>query len=373
MRITCIIYSLSAGGAERVMTWLADRLTKAGHEVSLVTYTSLPDYYAQPDGVTRHRAGEGLPPYCRWFRLGCHFRRFLNIRQAIRESRPDVVVSFINITNCLVLLATRFLGRSVPVVVSERADPREHKIGWKWSLLRSLTYPLAHAVVVQTEDVAAWARSRWPRWRVAVVANAVDIPAGVDQEPALPQAATHNIVAMGRLVEQKGFDLLLEAFAPLAQRHPGWALTILGEGNRRAALVDQARALGIADRVHLPGVVNPPYRALAQADIFVLSSRFEGFPNALLEAMAMGAPAVSFDCPSGPGDIIRPGVDGLLVPAGDVVALRGALATLMDDETRRRAMGHRATEVRRRFAPEAIYLSWADILGKASVPYKVTQ
>ena len=121
------------------------------------------------------------------------------------------------------------------------------------------------------------------------------------------------LVGAGRLVKQKGFDLLLPSFASLAERFPAWGLLILGEGPDRPSLERQAAALRIADRVLMPGVVKKLHAILQHCDIFVLSSRFEGQPLALMEAMLCGLPVVSYDCPSGPAAIVRPGVDGLLV------------------------------------------------------------
>jgi glycosyltransferase involved in cell wall biosynthesis len=169
-------------------------------------------------------------------------------------------------------------------------------------------------------------------------------------------------VGVGRLGVEKGFDLLIRAFAGIAGEHPRWRLTILGEGEERGALVAEIERSGLAGRVDLPGREADAAGVLRRSDLFVLSSRYEGFPNALCEAMACGLPVIAFDCHSGPAEIIRDGVDGVLVPAGNIDALSTAMARLIVDPEGRRRMGARATEVSDRFSVERIGSLWERIL-----------
>jgi glycosyltransferase involved in cell wall biosynthesis len=172
-----------------------------------------------------------------------------------------------------------------------------------------------------------------------------------------------RLVAMGRLGPEKGFDLLIAAFARLAATHPEWSLTILGEGRERARLEALVESLGMTGRVSLPGRAADPLPHLAIAHVFALSSRREGFPNALLEAMAAGLPPVAFDCRSGPAEIITDGVNGLLVPDGDVDALAASLRRLMESPAERQRLGANARGVADVLSPDRILLAWDALVG----------
>jgi GalNAc-alpha-(1->4)-GalNAc-alpha-(1->3)-diNAcBac-PP-undecaprenol alpha-1,4-N-acetyl-D-galactosaminyltransferase len=372
MRLALVISQLGAGGAERVMSALANHWAEQGHEISLITLSSdTEDFYAISSNVRRLGLDLMGPSAGYLQAIWRNVVRLRSLRKSILGVRPDCVVSFTDKTNVLVLLAMS--GSSVPVVVSERVDPRQYPIGRIWSCLRKLLYRRASGLVVQTEELRVWAESHVPGGRVHVVPNPVrNWPQNLSQGgDALecPVPAPY-VLAMGRLTHQKGFDLLIEAFAEVVLRRGArgsWSLAILGEGEWRGKLDDLVSRVGLSGRVRLPGVVRDPERWLQHAGLFVLSSRYEGYPNALLEAMASGVACVSYACSTGPSEILSDGVDGRLVrPVGSVAQLADAMAELMDDPDARQRLALAARQTAEGFAIQRVGDRWLSVLSLAA-------
>jgi glycosyltransferase involved in cell wall biosynthesis len=354
--VLLVVSSLSAGGAERVVQELASFWAAKGWRVGVLTLSSPQgDHYRLPASVTRFGLALLNSSANPLQSLRNRTRRVRALRSAVRSFVPDVVVSFVDRTNVLLLFA--LLGCSVPTVVSERIDPRRYQIGLFWTLGRALLYPRAAAVVVQTDSVALWAERLVPKQKIRVIPNFVP-------NLRVPSRGSprRTVLGVGRLNRQKGFDLLLEAYARSGVRRDGYRLVILGEGPERAALEELAAKLGVADVVEMPGVVSAPEDWMEQAAVFVLASRFEGFPNVLVEAMAMGCAVVAADCPSGPREIVSHGENGLLVPVEDVPALSQAIASLVEDDRLRDRLAKNAIAVRERLAAPAILGRWERLL-----------
>lgn len=361
MRCTLIIHSLNSGGAERVISNMANYWAAKGWEINLLTFddNSKKTFYDLDPKISHIPLGiAGYSPNP-IMGIWNNLTRIQSLRTVIIKSKPNVVISFMNQTNEIVLLATRWLN--VPVVVSERNDPASQTTGKIWEQLRQWTYPLADRIVVQTKRAGDYFSSKLQK-RICVIPNPVLLPPDEQEISDKLSSGKRSLIAMGRLVPQKGFDMLLEAMAKLKDRYPEWTLTILGEGELRSQLESLRNELGLGDRVHLLGRVKNPHVFLKQADIFIMSSRFEGFPNALCEAMACGLPVISTDCPNGPREIIRDGVDGILVPNEDVSALAAAMERLMYDEKERQSLADRATEVTERFGLEKVMLMWESLI-----------
>jgi glycosyltransferase involved in cell wall biosynthesis len=251
------------------------------------------------------------------------------------------------------LLSARTAPRRLIRVAQDHMNLGTYRPGLRRAIIRS--YPRLDAVTVLTQHDRRDYQHAFGRSGVRLEC----IPNGIPPRDA-PSAAhdARRLVAAGRLTAQKGFDMLLDAFAQVTAKHPDWTLTIYGAGPWRQQLTDQRDRLGLTSVVRLPGLTRQLDRELAASSIFVLSSRVEGLPMVLLEAMSTGLPAVAFDCPTGPGEVIEDGVNGRLVPPADVDALAAALMELIEEPDRRRAMGAAAYETSRLFFMPSVRDSW---------------
>lgn len=361
-RLTLTVPSLAFGGAERVVAKMANHWAARDEAVTVVTLSAeAGDTYPLDSRVSRvalnaMRESRGVVQAVNHNLIRVHL-----LRTAIAQTQPETVISFTDRMNVLTAVACRPLG--VDTVLSERIDPSRHQIGRAWSWLRRRFYPSARALVVQTERVRRQMQRIMRGRPIYVIPNAVEPPANAGTGNSQRDAAgVRWVIAVGRLAPQKGFDLLIDAFARIAERHPQWSLKILGEGPARPSLERLVVRRGLDQRVVLTGWEPDPASVLRQCELFVLSSRFEGFPNALLEAMACGVPSISFDCDSGPAEIIRDDVDGLLVPPENVAALAAAMDRFIENEPLRRRLGGEAMHVVERFSVERYFAQWDAVL-----------
>jgi glycosyltransferase involved in cell wall biosynthesis len=344
--------TLGAGGAERVLSDMANYWARRGFEVTLATWCGrdVPDFYGLDAAVRREWLDAPLSKDTLAGQVAVNLRRCRKLRRLIRRTRPTALVSFIHTSNVLAILAS--LGLGVRIVVSERVQPElDPKMSRPWRIMRRLLYRLADEVVVQGRGAARWIATNCGR-------PAVVIPNPLRLLPPAGDARQPFILATGRLVPQKGFDLLLHAFARVAARFPEWRVFIAGDGPERERLAGLREELGLGGRVELLGIVRDIEAWMGRASLVVQPSRFEGFPNVVLESMGMGAAVISADCPAGPADLIADGVNGRLVPVEDVEALARAMGELMDDGALRASLGSEAVKVRERFHQERIMALW---------------
>ena len=348
------------------MSIMANYWAVRGNSVTLITLDSKDSdfYYLHPD-INRIALNVMGDSANHWQAIINSGYRIKVLRREIKKANPDIVISFLDKMNVLTLLAT--FGLHVKVIVSERIDPAYYSVGRVWNRLRIMTYPFAHAIVTMTPTAGDWVVKNVRCRQLFVIPNPVVLPGGENKSgPSMAEivgrGGKKTVVAMGRLHPQKGFDLLIRAFSKTGSVNSNWNLVIIGEGKERNALEQLAISQGVSDNVFFSGRIHEPFQLLKQADLFVFSSRFEGFGNALVEAMACGLPVISFDCPSGPNCIIRNEVDGLLVPPEDVQALTVAMNRMMTNEAERRRIASRAPEVLERFGLDEIMSMWESVI-----------
>jgi glycosyltransferase involved in cell wall biosynthesis len=350
MRILCFLPDLDGGGAQRTLINLAATFKRAGHEVILSA--------AQAEGPAR----AWIDPSVEMLALGSGQLRnaLLPLARLLRARRPDVVLSSVIDANIVAAAARALAGmpRSKLVVRETNSQRARSDIGVLRKRLARRAYRSADAVVALSEGVRQELIEDFSLapHKVVTIHNPVEFDALVAEVKAAPPPPIAKdgpwIMGVGRLLRQKGFDRLIRAVAAL--HRDDVRLVLVGEGPDRARLQSQADELGIGDRLILPGFVKQPMHWLAHADLFVLSSRWEGFGHVIVEAIAAGAPVIAFDCPHGPRDIIRNGENGMLVPDGDEAALTAAIAGLLDDRGRANALAAQAKADAARFSSATI-------------------
>jgi glycosyltransferase involved in cell wall biosynthesis len=337
------------------MSILAGVLASRGHKVKIITYDKgCPAFYPLHPEVTVQKLRLSGGSVVR--RVNNHFRRIPAFRHVIRETRPDIVISFMDRTNVLILVAA--IGLDVPVIVSERTDPQRYSPGFPYGCLRHWLYRKAMSVVVQSKTQAGWFKQLSNR--VAVIPNPVQACAN---DLNCQARRTSLVMAAGRLSHEKGFDLLLTAFAKINRKHPKWNLVIYGDGPERPALGRQVSELNLNGRVQLPGVTARLSTHLRTAGCFVLSSRFEEFANVLMEALACGCPVVASNC-ADISEIVRHGWNGLVIPPEDPDGLANVLRQIMEDMPLRKILETNGPVSVRRFGVEFVADHWERLFGE---------
>jgi len=330
--VCIVLHDLRGGGAEHACLRLAQGMIDAGRRVEIALIRGESDYSGEVPKDARisvlgaHRVSAAIPALARHF----------------RARRPRSILSALTHVNIVTILAARLAGGGARTVVSERNQISKEAARAATARQRGVyravpfVYRGANAIVAVSEGVAHDLRrfGRLPEARVRVIHNPVYdtridrlAEQGADH-PWLKEGEVPFFLSVGRLSQQKGFDTLLAAFRKVREKHPA-RLVILGEGEDRGDLAAYAAQNGFSDDLAMPGFVGNPYPYMSRAAAYVLSSRWEGFPNALVEAMACGTTVIATNCPSGPQEILDGGRYGRLVPVDDVEALAVAMQEVL--------------------------------------------
>lgn len=342
-KIALIIPTLKQGGAERVISELANTFYNEGYSVLLILLSQgTEDFYELNSGILIYRLKFE----------GGHIRQkvlsltssLFNLRSIILKENPDAVLSFGDKYNVYTLLATKFL--KTKIFISDRSNPKR-KIPRSTEILRKYLYKYATGIIAQTALAKEILEQKTNSKNIRIIPNPLK---EIKKYPGIEREKI--ILNVGRLVPQKGQTYLLEAFSKIKDK--SWRLVLLGSGPLLDALQKQAIELGIQDSVSFPGAVKNVDEWLARASIFAFPSISEGFPNALIEAMGAGLPCVSFDCDAGPGEIIKDGENGILLPVQDTEALSKAIDTLVSDPHLRHELGRNAEQTVQQFSINAI-------------------
>ncbi len=359
MRVLFVTNSLGFGGAEKMLTFVAESLSKRGHKVSIANLNALPDY------VNAHRRAvdENIAIY--EMENGSHKSAKDKIRfvwQAAKKEKADILVGFTEMPNAIARLVG--LVRGVPSIMSERGDPVQTGIGkgLKNRMVLSLING-SRGGVFQTEG----ARDFYGK---GLQKRGVVIPNPIFVKGEIPEVAHEDrektVVSVGRLDNfQKRYDVMLDAFKLFSEKHPEYILKLYGKGSDEELIAAWANERGLSEKVKFMGLTTQPMQDIAKDGMFLITSDFEGISNSLLEAMAVGLPCVSTDhTPGGARLLITDHENGLLAPVEDAAALAAAMCEFAEDPSLAATCGDNARDVVNRFAPERIIDMWENYIIK---------
>lgn len=348
MKINFIITDLSSGGAERVVSLLANYFSKKGHCVKIILVQDDVVDYAIEKNIEivylerKHR-----------FPLSV-IERVLAIRKATNHA--EIVISFLWHINIYTILATRF--RKQKVIISDRSDPVNelNDVTALHRLLRNLCYGMADKIVFQTNDARA-------HYKDTIQKKGIIIPNPLT--PSLPywkgsEQGKKVVITTGRLSEQKNYPMAIQAFSCFYKTHPDYSYIIYGEGPLRSELEKLIEEQGMKEKITLAGFSNHVFEALSESSIFILASNYEGISNSMLEALAIGIPSVVTDCPAGGARMfIRDRENGILVPTNDADALLKGMTEIADNPIYAKKMSENSQKIREQLEPDVICQHWA--------------
>ena len=349
MKIAFIISSLDSGGAERVLSLMANYWAQKNYRIIILTLGNSKPFYPLVDGVQIEQLSLLKNSVSVFNAIANNIGRIKVIVKRLIKIDPDIVISFMTETNIISTIGCRIINK--PIIIAERIN-YDFLASRVWASLRKLVYRFSNALIVQT---------RYDQEKYQCFANTSVINNPLNTEKIFPNSGEEkNILAVGRLNRQKGFDRLIKAFSHLDRKD--WKLTIIGEGDERKNLEKLINNLGLKDSIRMPGTTKTIEHWYQKSSIFVLSSRMEGFPNVLCEAMAYGCACVSFDCIAGPNEIITDKKDGYLVKNGDIHALSARMGFLIKNAEERRRIGKEAMKISGRLNIDSIMGQWEKII-----------
>lgn len=351
MKILFVIHSLEkAGGAEKVMTLLANSIVlEAQHEVSIVTMSQKEPFFHLNDSIKLIKLELYKLKSSPINTLKNTMHQINSLREVMVDNNSDVIISFISGMNIFSIIAAKLSGK--PIIVAERSSFHHGLKNNFWKFLRRITYPYSNALIIQTDEDKpnySFVKYIYKIYNPLVLKNEHE---HVEKEKI--------ILAVGRLHQIKGFDLLIAAFSKVSAKN--WKLVIVGEGKEREKLENLIKKLDLSDRVFLHGITDDVEIFYKKSSIFVLSSRSEGFPNALCEAMAYGCACIAFDCPTGPKEIINDRVNGILVPCGNIDIMVKEIQYLINNPQARGKLEKSAKDILYRLNIGEIKKQWLEV------------
>lgn len=345
MNICFVVNKLYDGGTERVVTSLANAMAQNGKNVSILRFECKQDEYDCAPQIQKELIDLNE----------CRIVFATKVLRFLYKSNYDIIIAFDILPNILCSILKIFSSKVV--IISERNAPREVQIHFLNRILRFFTYPLADKIVFQTEEALNFYRKRIQKKGV-IICNPVK-----EDLPFRYKTTEKTIFAMGRLVDQKNYPLLIEAASIIHKKHPEYTFVIFGQGRKKHDLEELIKQIGAESYIYLKGYRNDIYNHIVHFDIYLLTSLYEGMPNSLIEAMSMGFPVIASDCPSGgPRCLIDSFKNGILFINNDINSLVEAIQYMIEHDDEKERMGKSAKQIRDKLCISNIANQWLQLM-----------
>ncbi|WP_296386379.1 glycosyltransferase family 4 protein [Winogradskyella sp.] len=355
-KIAFVIGSLSSGGAERVITNLSNSLIER-YEIVIITFAKSTPFYPLDERIKVIACRESNDqPSSTFQSLKLNFHLTKRIYQILKKEQVDIAIGFITSANILTTIAAKICR--IPCIISERNNPLVENVPKFWVILRKYFYPMADCVVLQTQGVKKIYEKKIKPHKITILPNPISSELSELRDETIPKEKI--ILTVGRLDKNKCQEDVIKAFKDI--NADGWKVQIIGDGNKKEELLTQIEDYNLTDKIEIISKVKRIDKYYNKASIFVFTSKTEGFPNVLLEAMDYGLPCISTDCNFGPSDLIEDGTNGFLVPINDDVMLKDKLTLLLNDESLRSQFSIKSRETTEAYLSDTVVEKWENLI-----------
>jgi len=355
--IAFVLPNLNAGGAERVVCTLANLLVKE-FNVTVISLYRMESFYKLNPEVNLCYCSKTYNPNPSIFQsITNHYKLSKNLIKILKSKNIDLVIGFLPVTNIYAIVASKFLR--IPNIISERANPEYSTLNKFWAFVRKKVYPFSNCLVVQTEANKNYFEP-YVKTEIRVINNPINLDILKKKDPS--KLKENIILNVGRLAEPKNQDLLIRAFSNI--KKPEWQLILVGDGVNYNKYNDLIYSLGMENQIVLVGNISDVSTYYNKTKIFAFTSKYEGFPNVILEAMSFGIACISTNCPHGPSEIIENNINGILIPVGNQKMLEQSLTKLMTNKGLRESLGDKAQKSTLAYHPINIVKEWTELINK---------
>lgn len=351
MKIDFLISSLSGGGAEKVITTLANEFAY-DNVVNLISLEKRQQFYKVSEQINLQKIDNNNNKFM------VSVKDMIDLKKLLRNNNADIIISFLSRTNLLLILLSLFNNKKI--VVCDRNNPlKEHSFIIRW--ISFIFYIRANKIIVQTEKIKSF-YPKYLRKKIVVIENPINSKLINQQIQNINIKKNKTIISIGRLEKQKDFKTIIKAFKYISEKYIEWNVEIYGVGNMKDEIEHMIKEYDLQERVLLKGRTDHPILKLKESSIFILSSYYEGFPNVLCEAMFSGTVSIASKCISGPDELIRHGENGYLFDIEDYITLSKIISFLIENEEIRDKTGAKGKESIKRLELSNIKLKWDKVI-----------